>query len=74
MSSTDDGESAQQVQRGRKAGRSVSGAPFPPGRAQSDGPERPTRQVPTTPDDPSPTNEDDVSTPTTAQEGDGNGS
>ena len=29
MSSTDDGESTQRVQRGRKAGRSVSGAPFP---------------------------------------------
>jgi hypothetical protein len=67
MTSTDDADDARPVERGRKAGRSVSGAPFPPGRTQRDGPERPTRQVPTAPDAGSPTRSD-APPPTVTQE------
>jgi hypothetical protein len=72
MSSTDDGDEPRSVQQGRKAGRSVSGAPFPPGRSQRDGPERPTRQVPVAPDERSPTQKD-APPPTAAQEEDQDG-
>jgi hypothetical protein len=67
MKSRDDGEDARPVQRGRKAGHSVSGAPYPPGRSQRDGPERPTRQVPTEPNPASP-GQTDAPPPTAAQE------
>ena len=67
-SSTEDGEEPRPVQHGRKAGRSVSGAPFPPGHSQRDGPERPTRQVPTAPDERS--RQTDAPPPTQAQEED----
>jgi hypothetical protein len=72
MTSTDDGDDGRPVERGRKEGRSVSGAPFPPGRSQRDGPDRPTRQVPTAPDAGSPTR-GDAAPSTVAQERDEDG-
>jgi len=67
MPSMDDEDEPRPMQQGRKAGRSVSGAPFPPGRSQRDGPARPTRQVPVAPDEGSPTQKD-APPPTAAQE------
>ncbi len=72
MTSTDDGDDARPVKRGRKAGRSVSGAPFPAGQSQRDGPERPTRHVPTAPNSGSPPQTDSLP-PTAAQEEDEDG-
>ena len=71
-SSTEDGEEPRPVQHGRKAGRSVSGAPFPPGRSQRDGPERPTHQVPAAPEERL-SRQTDAPPPTTAQEEDDDG-
>ena len=39
-----------ELESARKSPNVVRGAPFPPGRRQSDGPERPRRHVPTAPD------------------------
>jgi hypothetical protein len=72
MSSTDEGNGPRQVQRGRKAGRSTRGAPFGPGRSQRDGPERPTRHVPTEADA-GPQNQPEAPPPTAAQEEDEDG-
>jgi hypothetical protein len=38
------------VAGGRKQATTVSGAPFPPGDTQHDGPARPVRSVPSAPD------------------------
>jgi hypothetical protein len=60
------------VGRGHKHGQSVRGAPFPPGRGQHDGPERPTRQVPSAPEQGAAQSEKG-SPPTAVDEEDDNG-
>ena len=71
-SSTEDGEEPPPVQHGRKAGRSVSGAPFAPGSSQRDGPDHPTRHVPSAPGERS-SRQTDAPPPTAAQEEDDDG-
>lgn len=52
------------LEAGTKEPGSVSGAPYPPARRHSDGPERPRRDVPTAAPEPDQELDDDTPVPT----------